>query len=100
MSRNKIIGATAYDCPHCGVPMKKWASAGHNFCGDGMGFVSDFMFVCFNDDCSMYVKGWNSLFNSMGRIGSVRAFYNPDDGDEGVLPVAHKSAMRGDIIEE
>lgn len=89
-----------HDCPHCQVPMKKWASSGHNFFGDGMGFVSDFMFVCFNDDCLMYVKGWDSLFNSVGRIGSVRAFYNPEDGDAGVLPVAYKDALRGDIIDD
>ncbi|GAB0058831.1 hypothetical protein SIID45300_03188 [Candidatus Magnetaquicoccaceae bacterium FCR-1] len=100
MTAERKIGLTACDCPHCGVAMKKWAAAGHNFCGDGMGFVSDFMFVCFNDDCPMYVKGWNSLFERYGRVGSVRAFYNPDDGEEGVLPVAHKMALRGDILED
>ncbi|MBF0180375.1 MAG: hypothetical protein HQM03_10175 [Magnetococcales bacterium] len=88
------------ECPHCQVPMKKWAAGGHNFTGDGMGFTSDVMLVCFNDDCPMFVKGWDSLYNTMRRVGSVRAFYNPEDGDEGVLPVGHRAALRGDIIED
>lgn len=88
---------TQRDCLHCGQPMKKWAASQNDF-GDGMGFCTDVMLVCFNDECPIYVKGWNSLFNSVRRIGSVRYFYNPDDGDQGVLPVAHRDALRGDII--
>ena len=87
------------NCPHCEQPMKKWAAT-HNDFGDGMGFCADVLLVCFNDECPMYVKGWNSLFNSVRRIGSVRYFYNPDDGDQGVLPVAFRNALKGDIIED
>ncbi len=86
-------------CPHCKVQMKRW-EATHNDFGDGMGYCTDYMLVCFNDECPMYVNGWNSLYDHFGRVGSVRYFFNPDDGDSGVLPVAHKDALRGDIIEE
>ncbi len=92
-STNKTV------CPHCKQPMKKWAAT-HNDFGDGMGFCADMMYVCFNDHCSMYVNGWNALFDNYGRVGSVRYFYNPEDGDTGVLPVAHKDALRGDIIDD
>lgn len=85
------------DCPHCHQPMSRWA-ASHNDFGDGMGFCADVMLVCFNDACPMYVNGWNSLYGSVRRVGSVRYFYNPDDGDQGVLPVGHRSALKGDII--
>ncbi len=86
-----------HDCPHCQQPMLKWAASNNDF-GDGMGFCTDVLLVCFNDACSMYVNGWNSLFSAVRRVGSVRYFYNPDDGDQGVLPVAYKDALRGDII--
>ena len=90
---------TQTDCIHCGQPMLEWSASQNDF-GDGLGYGATMMLVCFNDDCPMYVKGWNSMFDRYGRVGSVRYFYNPDDGDNGVLPVAHRSALRGDIIKD
>lgn len=87
------------ECPHCGEKMKKWWANSNEF-GDGLGFCTNVMLVCFNDACPMYVNGWNSLYDHYRRIGSVRYFFSPDDGDSGVLPVAHKDALRGDIVEE
>ncbi|MBF0367935.1 MAG: hypothetical protein HQL52_00605 [Magnetococcales bacterium] len=87
------------DCIHCGQPMPLWAVSSHDY-SDGLGFGTPVMRVCFNDECPFHVKGWNTMHDSYGRIGSVRFFFNPFDGDNGALPVAHKDAMRGDIIEE
>ncbi len=86
-------------CPHCRQRMKRWAAAQHDF-EDGLGFGVYDMYVCFNDLCPMYVKGWNSMFENYGRIGSVRYFYNAHDNDDGVLPVAHRDAMRGDLLDD
>ncbi len=89
----------AQDCPHCNEPMLKWWAATNDF-GDGMGFCTDIVLVCFNDECPMYVKGWNSLYDNFGRVGSVRCYHDPSDGSSGVLPVAHKDALRGDIVKD
>ncbi|MBF0310695.1 MAG: hypothetical protein HQL56_14325 [Magnetococcales bacterium] len=86
-------------CPHCQEPMKKWSVAPQTY-EDGLGFGTDVLLVCFNDNCPLYVKGWNSMFENYGRVGSVRYFLNARDGDCGALPVGHAMAMRGDIIEE
>ncbi|MBF0143576.1 MAG: hypothetical protein HQL57_05860 [Magnetococcales bacterium] len=86
------------NCPHCGEAMKKWAAPGFNH-SDGLGFGVPYMYVCFNDDCSLFVNGWNTMYDNYGRIGSMRQFFNSFDGDEGALPVAHRDAMRGDIME-
>lgn len=86
-------------CPHCNVQMKKWSVSPFNY-SDGLGFGTDLLHVCFNDACPIYVKAWNVMFERYGRVGSQRFFHNPDDDDKGVLPVAHKDAMRGDIIED
>jgi|SaaInl4_150m_RNA_FD_contig_31_343673_length_843_multi_3_in_0_out_0_1 hypothetical protein len=85
------------DCPHCNEPMLKWWAASNEF-GDGMGFCTDILLVCFNNDCPMFVKGWNSLYDKFGRVGSVRYYFDPSDGISGVLPVAYKDALRGDIV--
>lgn len=87
-----------HNCVHCHQPMSRWAASQNDF-GDGLGFCVSELLVCFNDECSMYVNGWNSMYDRYGRVGSVRYFFNPDDGDSGVLPVGHRSALRGDIIE-
>ncbi|MEO5379018.1 MAG: hypothetical protein H7832_14750 [Magnetococcus sp. DMHC-6] len=91
--------AEIFSCRHCGEPMQMWSTPTFNFT-DGLGFGTDILRVCFNDLCPMYVKGWNTLFEKYGKIGSMRFYRNPVDGDEGVLPVAHKDAMRGDIISD
>ncbi|MBF0158181.1 MAG: hypothetical protein HQL58_01535 [Magnetococcales bacterium] len=88
-----------YCCPHCQQQLLRWEAAQHDF-EDGLGFCVSEMLVCFNDQCSMYIKGWNSLFDHYGRVGSVRYYYSPEDGEEGVLPVAHRDALRGDVVGE
>ncbi|MBF0154195.1 MAG: hypothetical protein HQL64_10690 [Magnetococcales bacterium] len=85
-------------CPHCNLKLKRWSAPPINF-SDGLGYGSADLMVCFNDDCPIYVNGWNTMFDRYGRIGSMRFWKDPRDGDSGVLPVAHKDALRGDIIE-
>ncbi|MBF0161187.1 MAG: hypothetical protein HQL88_02770 [Magnetococcales bacterium] len=96
---NTEAAAAVHLCPHCDQPTLRWRASQNEF-GDGMGFCTDVLLVCFNDECPMFVKGWNSLFENYRRVGSVRYFYDAGDGTQGVLPVAHKSALRGDIIQE
>ncbi|MEO5364863.1 MAG: hypothetical protein H7831_00595 [Magnetococcus sp. WYHC-3] len=86
-------------CPYCGQALRKWSNSTFTY-SDGLGFPAHHLNVCFNDECSLYVRGWNSMFDNYGRVGSMRYWFNPHDGDSGALPVAHKDAMRGDIIEE
>ncbi|MBF0177312.1 MAG: hypothetical protein HQL63_10780 [Magnetococcales bacterium] len=87
------------NCPHCQQVLKRWLAPPINF-SDGLGYGADALLVCFNDTCPVYVDGWNTMFDRYGRIGSMRFWSNPQDGDKGVLPVAHKDALRGDIVEE
>ncbi|WP_130470204.1 hypothetical protein [Candidatus Magnetaquicoccus inordinatus] len=95
--KESVVNPYERACRHCGQPMSKWLAT-HNDWGDGMGFCTDIMLVCFNDECPIYVKGWNTLYDKYRKVGSVRHFYNPDDGFQGVLPVGHKDALRGDIV--
>ncbi|MEO5339526.1 MAG: hypothetical protein H7837_03260 [Magnetococcus sp. MYC-9] len=97
--QENVPTAASHACCHCGQPMRRWRASQNDF-GDGLGFCVDELLVCFNDECPMYVKGWNSLFQNFRRVGSVRHYYDPQDGTQGVLPVAHRDALRGDIIED
>lgn len=86
-------------CPHCRQKMSRWSHPQFTF-QDGLGWDSEELYVCFNDQCPIYVKGWDAMYDNYGRIGSMRFWRSPKGNDEGVLPVGNEDAMKGDIIPE
>ena len=47
-------------CPHCNQEMSLWEVPPINF-SDGLGWGEPFLFLCFNDECPLYVNGWGEL---------------------------------------
>ena len=83
-------------CPYCGTRMKKWAVPDNPF---GQTWAEDHMYICFNDDCPYYVRGWNVSAQSY-RSGSYRLMYNPRRGSCQPVPVPTPLALRESIVEE
>ncbi len=86
-------------CPHCGKEMQKWATPQFNF-SDGLGWGGPFLYVCFNDECPLYVEGWESMMEHYGQVASYRCMCDPDTGTIECLPVLAPNALKGDIIDE
>lgn len=82
------------DCPYCGKKLLKWANPPHNT------WDSEYQFVCFNDDCSYFVKGWNWMMEQYNMSASYRYRYDPFTGQKGPLPVWSFDALKTSIIEE
>lgn len=93
-----MTSQSAPTCPHCGAAMKRWKVP------DDSTWNEEFHWVCFNDDCPYYVRGWEWMLEKYQHRASYRHRINPNDGSSGPLPVwspeAHKSHLLSDEEEE
>lgn len=81
-------------CPHCGQEMKKWRVPPNS---TWSGF---FQWVCFNDECSYFVHGWDHIFKTQNIKASYRHRLDPETGASGPLPCWSYDAHKDQIIEE
>jgi hypothetical protein len=58
----------------------------------------EYQFVCFNDACGYYVRGWNWMLSHFNVAASYRHRMDPHTGEQGPLPVWSPDALRADII--
>jgi SAM-dependent methyltransferase len=93
--RKKAIKDTLA-CPHCGERLRKWAVPDNPF---GQTWDNDFMYICFNDACPYYVKGWDHMYKEGNRGVSYRLMYNPEKDCCMPIPVPSPKALRESIVE-
>ena len=88
------MDAEVKKCPHCGSTLLKWMPPEDS----SWGLYPQL--VCFNDDCRYYVEGWKRMKERYQQEASYRYRYNPQNGEEGPLPVWSREAHRDRIIDE
>jgi hypothetical protein len=95
----KVIFAKRPLCPHCGQAMKIWEcpDAGLS-CGSGWG--TPYLFVCLNDECPAFVKGWASMKREYGRTCSYRCICYPNLRTTEMMMVFSSTDCRAGIIDE
>lgn len=81
-------------CPHCNERMKAMNMPML------ANFDSPFIFVCFNNDCSYFLRGWEWMMSHYASKTSYRYKLDPFTGESGPLPVWSADALRNQIIEE
>lgn len=81
-------------CPHCNQKMSKWSSPGAYSWG------SEYLYICFNDECDYYKNGWDHTFRQIGIKASYRHRYDPTTGQEGPFPVNTPDAGKDCIVND
>ena len=80
-------------CPHCNVEMKKWTTPPLST------WSGPFHWVCFNDECPYFIRGWDFMMESQKVKASYRHRMDPETGASGPLPVWSNNAHKDKIIE-
>lgn len=93
--RKKAIKETLH-CPYCGERLRKWAVPENPF---ACTWDNDFMYICFNDACPYYVRGWDVMHREGSCGVSYRLMYNPEKDRCLPVPVPTPKALREGIIE-
>ena len=96
---NLSANAEAPTCPYCGAAMKKWSTPLTPF-GGSTTWTSEFLYVCFNDECAYFVNGWDWMWNNYHRYVSYRHTLDPFTGKTSPIPVASYGSLKEGIIEE
>ncbi len=86
-------------CPHCGKEMNLWEVPPVTF-SDGLGWGSPYLFLCFNDECSLYVNGWGELEENYAQKASMRCFNYPGTDQFEFMPVFSSVGGTGQIIDD
>ena len=81
-------------CPHCGQKMKKFQTPGES------NWASDCWYVCYNDECGYYLRGWDHMWKTQMVRCSYRHRYDPANNTCGPMPVYSPEMGLDCIVEE
>lgn len=84
-------------CPHCEQKMS-CCEAPPIHIGDGLGWGSDVLFICLNDFCPIFLKGWEKIEVTYGHHASYRYMELPDSTESNYMMVGNSDAFKASVI--
>ena len=95
----KVMSMEKPNCPHCGGEMNIWETPPMTF-GDGLGWGTPYLFICFNDECPLYKQGWDHMQENFAHRASYRCMNYPGTEQFELIPVFSPMGARGQIIDD
>ncbi|MFH0784747.1 MAG: zinc ribbon domain-containing protein [Pseudomonadota bacterium] len=84
-------------CPHCKTELS-CCEAPPIHVGDGLGWGSEVMFICLNDLCSLFLKGWDQIESKYGHHASYRYMELPGSPAGNIMMVGNADAFKACVI--
>ena len=85
-------------CPHCNTELS-CCEAPPIHIGDGLGWGSEILYICLNDYCSLFLKGWDQIEEKYGHHASYRYMQLPDSNEANVMMVGNSDAFKASVID-
>jgi hypothetical protein len=95
----RVVNLEKPACPHCGKEMSLWEVPSVAI-DDGLGWGTPFLFICYNDECTLYSGGWDEIQENYGRTASYRCLCYPESGKFECMPVYGPDGGKGQIIDD
>ena len=67
--------------------------------GDGLGWGSEYLFICLNDACPLFIRGWDYIESQYGHVGSYRYMELPNSKESYTMMVVGKEAFTGSVVD-
>lgn len=96
LARRKKAVKNNFRCPYCGEKLNKWAVPDNPF---AQTWDNDFMYICFNDECPYFVRGWDHMHREGNWGSSYRLMYNPEKDCCMPIPVPSPKALKEGIVD-
>jgi hypothetical protein len=85
-------------CPDCNTLMSA-CEVPPVHVGDGLGWGSEVLFICLNNECPPFVTGWKKVDVNYGHKGTFRNMQLPGSKELNVMMVASEAAFTGSILD-
>lgn len=95
----KYIKMDKPQCPHCDEGMSLW-EVPQIAVSDGLGWGTPYLFICFNDDCPSYKKGWEHIQDTMEQSASYRCINEPGRSNFEYMPVYSPIGATGGKLDD
>ena len=82
------------ECKYCESEMKKWRPPASST------WTNEFLWICLNDECPYYVRGWDHMMKTQEIKASYRHTVNPETGGSSPLPTWSNEAHRDRVIDD
>ncbi len=79
-------------CKYCGKKLEKVLMPPESDWG------VEYFLICMSDECPYYVRGWTWMKERFKVSASYRYKYNPENGEEGPIPVKSPDDMKDWVV--